>query len=980
MDDGLDSPSKFLLVILIICIFTFGSFFTKVSFASSNSITQTSQADFKSGTPDTNTDLDSTLGSITLGKNQTETFSQAGTSNWLQGTRTQTNTASDTIKLTKNFFSYTDDGSPRSIVYHRTISMKEDTTDHILVVGTAAGATTLDTKGTVDITDDTTLCNYNTTNFPQFNNQQYFWNVEYDHVNKLLYLFQLADHGLEVVDTKGTATCSDDVWLGHYNGGTTPGLASNYVYNGFVDYTNDLLWIATDGGVNVIDRHGTNTLSDDTNFKYYLSAGTYAQWIYLDQPNHEFYVGSINGGYIVYDTKGTKDPSDDTTAGTVNSTTLTGFPSNNIQHISEDPSGRYVLISTEGGGVAIVDTKNTISTSDDSLAAVYNTTATPAIPIDLARGHDFYYDQPRNRLYVATQNALYIINTNGTFPDPSDDTLFKKIDTTSNPPVLGGDSADASKVLVDSAGMVHVAAGNGLNIFDPDDNTYSRTGSFISYPIFINQENSGLIKWDSVAPLNTSIQTQIRSGTTNILYEDNFDDNNPSEYAGDFYGWNGFDAAGSVTEANGILHLTNLSQLNCCGNDDYFYFWLDFGKPNGYFPVGSRITTRIRFNSSTRVKHPTYSSYVFTDDYWESGAFGDQNNVWYDVSFNADQFNHPFSKIGFDIESLAGTLQSTDSIDVDLVRIESPIVWGNWSNNFSDNTGSILPSGRDTQTYLQYKTILNSTDGINTPTISKVALTPGYLTNAVFTSSSIDSGKQNSDWQQLSATSTLPAGSQINYFTRTANNTSTWSAWSPVTNGVIASPNGQFVQYQAVITSTDTLTTPQIDSVSLNYIPAVVVTTTLAPVSYTATPTPTIEETISPSPIDTVSPTPTTQRNLLSILKVKVTDDQNKPIENAKVTLSTDSTSKLTDKNGIATFNNVPIGDITVTIEVNGQKIIRKVNVTSQTNEVNETVSSNNAQQSSIWNNWIIYLSSCLILLILLFIIARIRKKDENQG
>ena len=100
-------------------------------------------------------------------------------------------------------------------------------------------------------------------------------------------------------------------------------------------------------------------------------------------------------------------------------------------------------------------------------------------------------------------------------------------------------------------------------------------------------------------------------------------------------------------------------------------------------------------------------------------------------------------------------------------------------------------------------------------------MTP-YPGSGVFQSRVFDAGSVF-DWTTLSSNSTLPGGTSIAIETRTGNVASpdgSWSPWSAVSGGTIASPNGRYIQYRATLSTSDTSRTPVLEQVSLNGVEA----------------------------------------------------------------------------------------------------------------------------------------------------------------
>jgi Glycosyl hydrolases family 16 len=92
-----------------------------------------------------------------------------------------------------------------------------------------------------------------------------------------------------------------------------------------------------------------------------------------------------------------------------------------------------------------------------------------------------------------------------------------------------------------------------------------------------------------------------------------------------------------------------------------------------------------------------------------------------------------------------------------------------------------------------------------------------YPASSAFESRVFDSGKAATDWTTLSATS---AG-DVTFATRSGDTVSpnaSWSPWTAVPGGVIASPSSRYIQYRALLDSgAAQTTTPTLDSVAIAY-------------------------------------------------------------------------------------------------------------------------------------------------------------------
>jgi hypothetical protein len=96
-----------------------------------------------------------------------------------------------------------------------------------------------------------------------------------------------------------------------------------------------------------------------------------------------------------------------------------------------------------------------------------------------------------------------------------------------------------------------------------------------------------------------------------------------------------------------------------------------------------------------------------------------------------------------------------------------------------------------------------------------------YATAGTMTSRVLDSGPGASQWQTLTADSTLPSGTQVSFQTRsgdTAQPGASWSQWQALgAAGQIASPAARFIQYRASMTSSAGFWTPTLRSVRIAY-------------------------------------------------------------------------------------------------------------------------------------------------------------------
>jgi len=81
-----------------------------------------------------------------------------------------------------------------------------------------------------------------------------------------------------------------------------------------------------------------------------------------------------------------------------------------------------------------------------------------------------------------------------------------------------------------------------------------------------------------------------------------------------------------------------------------------------------------------------------------------------------------------------------------------------------------------------------------------------FMTNYII-GKEIDSGENDYDWRALQWQSSIPANTNIQFYTRTRNEGGSWSAWSQV-NSPISSPPGRFLQWRALLSSSNPGATP----------------------------------------------------------------------------------------------------------------------------------------------------------------------------
>jgi hypothetical protein len=88
-----------------------------------------------------------------------------------------------------------------------------------------------------------------------------------------------------------------------------------------------------------------------------------------------------------------------------------------------------------------------------------------------------------------------------------------------------------------------------------------------------------------------------------------------------------------------------------------------------------------------------------------------------------------------------------------------------------------------------------------------------------FTSRVLDGGVAGIDWQTLIDTANLPAGTSVAFRTRSGDvldpSDPSWSGWTDVMAGAVASPNSRYIQYEATLSTTDQTVRPDLQQVKI---------------------------------------------------------------------------------------------------------------------------------------------------------------------
>jgi len=771
--------------------------------ASASTWTQTTQSDWKSGSLN-NLNADITPGDMTLTENL-QTYTDNTFDDFNKGYpagndyTTRVNSGGN-VTLSQNF-NYNQFSSP-ALTDDDVRWLAYDANHHYLYVANYAGVDVIDMKGTISTQDDQKIFTYSASSSPSISgNDVQFIKLE----GNLLYAH--TNHGVTVIDTKGTATTSDDIQAGLYTTTSTPSIPNNLSNRSFYNDQNHLLYIATFGGVTVLDTHGTATSSDDTKLITYSTSNGYLTTnlvndVWVDKTKGLVYIGDINGLEVI-DTKNTLAVGDDTTVFRYNKQSNPRLIGENIQSSWLNPNNGYLYINAYYGAT-VINTQGTATTSDDTVVTYYNSTST--IPLTDNMPSMSYLSPDTGYLYFSNFQGTTVIDTKKT--DAVNDDSIVAIYQASTSPAY---ALHQSSLAVNEENNVAYIGNeyNGVTVVKPG---YNDIGAYISNPVSSSTIQAHNLSWDAAVPAGTGVSVQTRSGSSSLLWKDNYNDgdtSNVQEYisGGTF---------ATATESGGILTLSGNTEDGYGAN-----FIISTGKPVDYFPAGSIVKVRLRMNND----YEDFSGTVSLG-YYDTIYDFQQTNQWLDLTLFASQ---PFSYLYFELfwGDASSWNNATDSFQIESIRIEQPAGWSGWSNVYTNPYGSAITSPNND--YLQYRAVLTSDSLNNTPALNSLTFAKGYQSSGTYNSPIYDTGA-SSDWGTLSWALDAPTSTSISFKVRSGNqsNLSDASNFNDLNQTILngstdlsALPgmaDGQrYVQYQAAFATIDPLKTAALKSVSLDF-------------------------------------------------------------------------------------------------------------------------------------------------------------------
>jgi hypothetical protein len=659
-----------------------------------------------------------------------------------------------------------------------------------------SGVFSVDTQGTIEQSDDVVIANYTSGTVTGVSAQ-----ILGDYPSVIQadgnYLYIESD-GVSVIDTQGTFDdASDDTLVAEYTTGSTPAISNNIVFDIHRDSANNLLYVAGFGGVDIINDNGTPGIPGDDTLAGSINPGFSVN---VTVEGDFMYLGVSGGGLQAYNRNGAPGtPAGYTLEATYTNVSTPGILSPTPQ--SAKVYGNYLIVETFTGITAIDLGVDTVpGGGDDSHAADYvDGTVLPA-----GAGNTPAMDVKFGSLYIGTENnGIYTISFGAdTVPGGGDDLIVQNISGVTQP---GLHSPYISDISIADNGWHVYSSGSRAGLINPYSSfaEFKSSGTFISSPLPLSTTPSGVIEWEELATGDHTVNVFTRTGDSSVFYSDDFDDSVLPTITS-----NGFD---SVTESGSFMTFLDNS-TGCFGFCDADW---EVDPTANAFSGNSLIKMRLRYTSASGTDEMNFR--IRTDGgETNSEETTLSSGAWTTVSYTPGQ---GYNEVGFTTTTNEGG-NVGDTLEIDLLEvIFFDATWGPWSSGYTNPAGEIITSDTESgQQYIQYRIDMETLDSVTSPTIDSVTLSD-FQSTGQYTSQVFDAGSV-SDWTELTSSSTLPNDTSISFFTRTGDAPvpdGSWSSWEAV-NSPIASPDARYLQFRADFATAEPASSPQLDSVTVNYV------------------------------------------------------------------------------------------------------------------------------------------------------------------
>jgi hypothetical protein len=615
-----------------------------------------------------------------------------------------------------------------------------------IYAGTDRGLDIVDTKLTNSPEDDT-IKNLSMSSEPALSSNLVF-HASLGDGGRYLYVGTWG--GLDVVDVVSNKK------VAAYNSVSSPALPYNKVQHSFLD-SRGLLYVSTNGGgLSVVDTKQTPAQADDVAVAWYGkqngflgSDRVYHAW--LDEASGLLYVSTWSGGLSIVDTKQTVDPQDDVLLSSFNASSHIAIAGEKVKK-SIMIDGR-LFVAAYGDGLYEIAINDPLRADDDVLLNRF-TARNGSLPSDDVS--DIYFDQKEKVLAVSTYSGVSLFDVSGeTLP-------IERFDESSSPALL---SASASSVWSDGTRLIVGSEEDGLQIVDRSKQ--QKLAAYVSQPIDNRAGQARLVEAETLGGKTTvsvrcgqdkavweehfvgEVSGRVKSAGASYVYKDGFlevrgrgDVTLAASESVDFF------PAGSVVRFR-VRSLGGLARLSVYADD-----WEGAGKTLyvsqdwqivRLFP--KQAFSRLGLSASLLANQSLLVDWVSIENElgwsaWRVGADGqravDSNCPWlqYRLSLEAESGQIPavrkvyvwghYPEKGVYISEIIdggeqrlwhniqveATVPEESSLEVQYRTALDPHTWSDWRKASPD----LAASSR----YLQYKLVLGSSSGKQTPEISSV--------------------------------------------------------------------------------------------------------------------------------------------------------------------------------------------------------------------------------------------------------------------
>ena len=321
------------------------------------------------------------------------------------------------------------------------------------------------------------------------------------------------------------------------------------------------------------------------------------------------------------------------------------------------------------------------------------------------------------------------------------------------------------------SGMVLVPESDGfIALWRDADNRYGQkiNGENVSY-VDSGTFASSVIDAGSTVDWSILVDSETKPANTEISYETRTSEQNVTNYSLDATA-TADSSYNSGYEGDNAVDGVSTSSWVSLGNSDPHWLKIDLGS------VKTVGMVYLDFNLLGALPRPSHDFTVETslddDTYEVQSTIAENTDATKTIEIVPVSARYVKINISHGNDDLSG---GSLIAEAEIYEGDYP-VWSDWT---AVTDGAISSSaGRS----IQYRATLSTTDVDVTPVIASVVVSSGgYSSPGVYTSPVIDSGSAGTTWDNILATASLPSGTSLNFETRsgdTAAPDGTWSAWT----------------------------------------------------------------------------------------------------------------------------------------------------------------------------------------------------------